>query len=193
MFQTKKNFVKFFPQIQFHNNSQYTVFSRILSEADISSPSFVDVPNLRKQLDYKFWRALAAKDWNQWEHVAHMYAAHSLPMDEVSWTLLVHGYLMSHRHNSANAAAVVGQTALIHPAIVQLNRNLVHSFFHLSDLGVKSSLNAWQNIVKLAWMSAARLRKKRANRIQIQLEAMTAKQVLAITADDVAKAMFNDK
>ena len=55
----------------------------------------------------------------------------------------------------------------------------------LSDLGIKSSLNGWQNFVRLAWMSAARLRKKRSKRLKDYLNTLPAGQVLELKNEDI--------
>ena len=189
--------VKFYPQVQFvTRNGQYSYFARQLDQASGLKESLKevspveDIPDLRKRLDYRFWRALADKDWDRWQSVSELYHSHALPMDEVSFTLLLHGHLMSHRHASSAALLVLDQMeSEVHPVITGLNRSLINSFFELSELGVRSSLNGWQNLVRLAWMSAARLRKKRMARVKERLQQMETREVLKIELADVQALM----
>jgi len=189
--------VKFFPQVQWSHRytPSTTPFARTIDQ-ESSKVTFMDNPfetiaDLRKRLDFRLWQSLASKDWVRWEQVIDLYKEENLPLDEVSFSLVVHGYLMSHHHPSSMAILVVDEmkSQNIHPAIVQLNERLIDSFFELSEMGIKSSLNGWQNIARMSWMSAARLRKKRAKRVREFLKSLPTREVLQLTVEDVKKLM----
>jgi hypothetical protein len=190
---TNGRFVKFFPQVQWSHRytPSTTPFARLTDEpGSVSTGSSFDVvADLRKRLDFRLWQSLAAKDWVKWEQIVDQYKEEELPLDEVSFSLVVHGYLMSHHHPSSMAILVLDEMKRqnIHPAIIELNEKLVDSFFELSEMGIKSSLNGWQNIARLAWMSAARLRKKRSKRVREFLKSLPTEEVLQLTVDDVGK------
>jgi len=190
---TNGRFVKFFPQVQWSHRytPSTTPFARRTDEPGSVSTgaSFDVVADLRKRLDFRLWQSLAAKDWVKWEQIIHQYTEEELPLDEVSFSLVVHGYLMSHNHPSSMAILVIDEMKRqnIHPAIIELNEKLVDSFFELSEMGIKSSLNGWQNMARLAWMSAARLRKKRSKRVREFLKSLPTEEVLQLTVDDVRK------
>jgi len=181
--------VRFYPQIQL--GTRQAVAEPLVSD---SSESFQrspvdDIADLRKRLDWRLWNALAEKDWNRWESVVDLYKQHSLPLDEVSYTLVLHGYLLSHHHPASVALMVLEgmKNDNIHPAIVKLNEGLVNSYFELFDLGIRSSANGWQNLARLSWMSAARLRKKRMQRVRKHIESLPTVEVLKLTPVDVQK------
>ena len=181
--------VKFFPQIQIGQKTQFLKEVGIATDnLNEPSPDLVDdIPDLRKKLDYRLWHCIATREWEGWEEVADLYQQHSLPMDEVSYTLMCHGYLMSHHHPSSLALLVIDRMKndKIHPAVVKLNENLLNSFFDLSELGIKSSSTTWINVARLAWMSAARLRNKRVHRVRQHLRTLTTDEVLQVDSNDV--------
>ena len=156
--------------------------------ASCSSQSDVDdVADLRKRLDWRLWNSIAEKDWTRWEKVVDLYKQHGLPLDEVSYSLVLHGYLLSHHHPASVALLVLEnmKTDDIHPVIIQLNESLLNSFYDLSDIGIRSSANGWQNLTRLVWMSAARLRKKRMRRVRDHLQSLPTSQVLQLSPNDV--------
>ena len=189
--------VKFFPQVQWSHRytPSTTPFARRTDQqSSIVNPTenpFDAVADLRKRLDFRLWQSLAHKDWVKWEQIIDQYKEEKLPLDEVSFSLVLHGYLMSHHHPSSMAILVIDEMKKqnIHPAIVQLNEQLVDSFLELSEMGIKSSLNGWQNMARLTWMSAARLRKKRAKRVREFLKSLPTEEVLQLTVNDVKKLM----
>jgi len=154
----------------------------------------IDDRDLRSRLDFRLWQSLTAKDWIKWENIINTYRDEKLPLDEVSFTLVLHGYLMSHHHPSSIAFLVIDEmkNCNIHPAIVELNEQLVSSFFELEEMGIKSSINGWQNIVRLSWMSAARLRKKRSQRVRDLLKTLPTNEVLSLSDDDVKELMDSE-
>ena len=182
--------VRFYPQVQIGRNTQ---FVNPVSEANSSSSTTPltaeEVKDVRKRLDWRLWNALALKNWNEWEEVISLYQDHKMPLDEVSYTLVLHGYLLSHLHPSSVSLLVLDRMKQdqMHSAIVKLNENLINSYFELSDMGIKSSLNGWQNVTRLAWMSAARLRKKRMQRVKQHFQSLPAQEVLKLTEADVRR------
>jgi hypothetical protein len=186
---SRRQCVKFYPQVQWPMTQQSSAFLNPVNIDEPATPSLPvdDIADLRKRLDHRLWSALSDKDWIRWESVVQLYHQHDLPMDEVSYTLLAHGYLMSHHHPSSVALMILEKMKRdsIHPTVVALNENLINSFFQLSDLGIRSSLNGWQNFVRLAWMSAARLRNKRAKRVKQKLDELPTKEVLEMSDTDI--------
>jgi hypothetical protein len=182
--------VRFFPQVQLGHKS---AFAEPLQEVSVSSVSIVDdVADLRKKLDWRLWNAIAEKDWSRWESTIALFKSHDLPFDEVSYTLLLHGHLLSHHHPASVGLVVIESMKKdnMHPAIVKLNESLVTSYFELLDIGIRSSANGWQNLTRLAWMSAARLRKKRMQRVRQHIASLPTKEVMQLTASDV-KALID--
>lgn len=187
--------VKFYPQIQIGQKTQFLNALEPHTEKDDPISDLVeDIPELRRKLDFRLWNSLANRDWERWEGVADLYSQHSLPMDEVSYTLMCHGYLMSHHDPCSVALLVLDRMKheKVHPAVVKLNENLLNSFFELSELGVKSRSNSWINVARLAWMSAARLRKKRMDRVREHLEKLPTEDVLKLSSGDVTSLIDSE-
>jgi hypothetical protein len=175
--------MKSYPQVQWNHPANPTTFARVVRTTD----DYEKVSNIRSRLDFRLWQSMASKDWIKWENLINMYRTESFGLDEVSFTITLHGYLMSHYHPSSMAYLVLDEMRAknIHPAIVELNEELIKSFFELEEIGIKSSLNGWQNIARLAWMSAARLRKKRAKRVRELLESIPTSEILHLSENDV--------
>jgi hypothetical protein len=190
MRRSKGVLVRLFPQVQIGHKSPFAQTLETVSSSSSSSASPVDdIADLRKRLDWRLWNAIAEKDWNRWESVIDLYKQHSLPLDEVSYSLVMHGYLLSHHHPASVALMVLEGMKQddIHPAIVKLNETLLNTYFELSDLGIRSSANGWQNLARLTWMSAARLRKKRMQRVRHHLQSLPTSEVLKLTSADVQR------
>ena len=60
---------------------------------------------------------IVSRDWSMWERRFWELKERAIPYDEVAYTLLLHGYLLSHRHQSENAFLVLEEMkqAEIHP------------------------------------------------------------------------------
>ena len=187
--------VKFSPQVQLGHRPAFAQPVERTDVASSSSASLVDdIADLRKRLDWRLWNAMAEKDWNRWEDVVEEYKRHNLSFDEVSYTLVLHGYLLSHHHPASVGLVVLDSMRKdnMHPAIVKLNESLVNSYFDLQDVGIRSSANGWQNLARLAWMSAARLRKKRMKRVREYLKSLPTSEVLQLTTQDVTRLIDSE-
>lgn len=195
MIRTCLHRVKFFPQVELGHRSS---FARQVESVDASSSSTAslvdDIADLRKRLDWRLWNAMADKDWNRWEDVVEEYRRHNLAFDEVSYTLVLHGYLLSHHHPASVSLVVLDSMRKdnMHPAVIKLNESLVNSYFDLHDIGIRSSANGWQNLARLAWMSAARLRKKRMIRIREYLKSLPTSEVLQLTTQDIKRLIDSE-
>eukprot|EP00397_Hematodinium_sp_SG-2012_P065698 GEMP01096243.1.p1 GENE.GEMP01096243.1~~GEMP01096243.1.p1 ORF type:complete len:170 (+),score=28.44 GEMP01096243.1:249-758(+) len=112
---------------------------------------------------------------------------HGIPYDEVTYTFLIHGYILSHRHRSENAYLVLEEMrqARIHPAFIRLNERLVNSYFELLELKCRPTASAWQNLCRLCWQAAKRYQKKRIKNLKKELEALPANDVLRLTPEDI--------
>jgi hypothetical protein len=99
---------------------------------------------------------------------------------------------LSHHHPGSVSLLVLDKMKQdnIHASIVKLNEGLLDSYFELSDMGIRSSHNGWQNIVRLAWMCAARLRKKRMARVKNHLKTLPTRSVLELSHSKV-KALID--
>ncbi|KAF4666961.1 Serine/threonine-protein kinase RIO2, partial [Perkinsus chesapeaki] len=137
-------------------------------EAD-SNLDFTNTQQLRTSLDSIMWKALVKGDYNEWYKSSRLFKAHNLPMDETSYSLLAHGYILSHRH-MASSALMEMKEADMHPALVKLNERFIHGYLELQDLGLTPEKTAWQTVLRTCWQCAVRLKRKRLQRIKNYLK-----------------------
>ncbi|KAF4725133.1 hypothetical protein FOZ63_016918 [Perkinsus olseni] len=93
-------------------------------------------------------------------------------MDETSYSLLAHGYILSHRHTASSALMVIQEMkeADMHPALVKLNERFIHGYLELQDLGLTPEKTAWQTVLRTCWQCAVRLKRKRLQRVKTYLK-----------------------
>eukprot|EP00922_Rhytidocystis_sp_ex-Travisia-forbesii_P066169 GHVS01098241.1.p1 GENE.GHVS01098241.1~~GHVS01098241.1.p1 ORF type:complete len:283 (-),score=32.01 GHVS01098241.1:500-1348(-) len=82
-----------------------------------------EINALKKTFHHLIWKALYTCNWDKWEQLFTRFRSLGLPYDEVSYTLKLHGYVLSHRHKSEKAYLVIEEMkkAQMHPAVIRLN------------------------------------------------------------------------
>jgi len=148
-----------------------------------------DVEKARKKTHAAIFYDMAYHDWNSWERRFWELRERAIPYDETTYALLLHGYLLSHRHPAENAYMVLEEMrqAETHPALLRLNQRLLDSAFELRALGVQPPDSMWLNVVKLCYHSSARFQKKRRKRLQRELEALEPNEVLQLESKDAVQ------
>merc|ERR1719343_1775104 len=106
---------------------------------------------VRFKMNRQIWEHMVYYDWSAWERRFWEMRERAIPYDEVTYTLLMHGYLLSHRHSGENAYHVLEEMrrAEMHPALVRLNQRLLDSSFELLELGHRPEASLWQNVARL--------------------------------------------
>ena len=145
------------------------------------------VKELRKKIYRKIWHAMVYYDWSLWERYFWELKDRAIPYDETAYTLLLHGYILSHRHQSENAHLVLVEMkkAETHPALVNLNERMMNSAFELQELGVQPLASTWRNVTRLCYHCSVRFQKKRQKRLRAELEALEPDDALALDADNI--------
>merc|ERR1719424_1124497 len=128
-------------------------------------------------------------DWNSWERGFWELRDRAIPYDEATYILLLHGYLLSHRHAGENAFLVIEEMrqAEIHPALVRLSERLLNSAFELKELGARPETRSWLQMCLTSWHCAARFKKKRHQRLRSELEALEPNDALALEPSDIQR------
>eukprot|EP00434_Breviolum_minutum_P033634 symbB.v1.2.029761.t2/scaffold3294.1/size59574/2 len=126
-------------------------------------------------------------DWSTWERRFWELKERSIPYDETAYTLLLHGYVLSHRHQSENAYLVLDEMkkAETHPALVRLNERMLNSVFELQELGLRPEAALWQNVVRLCFHCSVRFQKKRRKRLKQELKELEPDDALALDEDNI--------
>lgn len=145
------------------------------------------VKELRKKIYRKIFHSMCYFDWSLWERYFWELKDRAIPYDETAYTLLLHGYILSHRHQSENAYLVLDEMkrAETHPALVRLNERMMNSAFELKELGVQPMASSWQNVVRLCFHCSVRFQKKRQKRLRAELEALEPDDALALDAENI--------
>lgn len=161
---------------------------RPLGERRALALTQAEIEKKKRKFHAMIWTAMARRsDWNSWEQHISLFRQHGIAYDEITYTFLIHGYLLSHRHRSENALLVLEEMrhAGIHPALIKLNESLVNSYFELLELKCRPNPSSWQNVCRLCWQTAKRYQKKRVKRLKAELDALPANDVLRITQEDI--------
>merc|ERR1712232_935241 len=79
-----------------------------------------DVEKERSKVHLRIWRATVEGDWGAWERCFWDLRERAIPYDEATYTLLMHGYTLSHRHSTASVFAVLEEMkqAGVHPVLL---------------------------------------------------------------------------
>ncbi|CAE8619047.1 unnamed protein product, partial [Polarella glacialis] len=146
-----------------------------------------EVKALKKKVHRQIWEDMCWSDWSSWERRFWMLKERAIPYDEATYTLLLHGYLLSHRHQSENAYLVLEEMkrAETHPALVKLNERMLNSAFELQELGNRPEASLWRNVLRLCWHCSVRFQKKRRQRLRHELEALEPDDALALEESNV--------
>jgi len=124
-----------------------------------------------------------------WERCFWRLRERAIPYDEVTYTLLMHGYTLSHRHSTENAYMVLEEMkqAEVHPALVKINTYILNSLIELRESGNRPEERCWRALIRLAYHCCIRFQKKRGRRLKHELEALEPDDVLALGEDDAVR------
>ena len=149
--------------------------------------NFKELSRRRFKLARRLYHSIKAKDWSLWKSTLSEYRKQRIPYDEEAYTLMLHGYLLSHRHRSENAMLVLEEMrkAEIHPALLRMNERFVKTYFELLEENARPSAEGWERYVAIAWFAARRLAKKRTRSIRDQLRLLPPNEVLKLTESDI--------
>jgi hypothetical protein len=184
--------VRFFPQPHVAHKLQVPIDLEISTGKKMTAEA---VKKLRNDAELGMWKSLVRRDWDKFHEKTRKFQQHQIAMDEVSYTLLAHSFLLSHRQPSSAALLVLEEmkAADMHPAIIRINERLINSQLELQDMGIRPTSFAWQNLTRLCWMSAARLRNTRAKRIQTKLKALSTDDLFGLEKGTAAREMIADE
>ncbi|CEM33439.1 unnamed protein product [Vitrella brassicaformis CCMP3155] len=148
--------------------------SAVPMPAPPNASEFADVTRRRNDFHRKMWRSLHRKRWDAFEEGLEALVGSGLPMDEVSFTLALHGCIMSKKHRSEEAWDVLQQMeeAHVHPTLVRFNKRLVASFFELSQYDAAPHPILWRKVLRSAWFVAASVRARRQRAIMYRAEQL---------------------
>eukprot|EP00929_Paragymnodinium_shiwhaense_P120770 TRINITY_DN92819_c0_g1_i1.p1 TRINITY_DN92819_c0_g1~~TRINITY_DN92819_c0_g1_i1.p1 ORF type:complete len:292 (+),score=42.62 TRINITY_DN92819_c0_g1_i1:60-878(+) len=153
----------------------------------LDSDEAVEAARLR--IHRRMWAAIYNFDWGEWERCVWELRDRSIPYDEVTYVLLIHGYLVSHRHSSENAFTVLEEMrqAEVHPALVRMQERFINMAFDLQELGCRPMATLWLAYLRTSYHCSVRFQKKRQKRLRAELESLEPDEALALGPGDVKR------
>ncbi|CAD7925549.1 unnamed protein product [Amoebophrya sp. A120] len=151
----------------------------------------------RKRLHWQIWHCMAStKNWNRWQQLFGEFKERRLAYCEVTYTLLLWGYVLSHRHRSESAFLVLEamkNSGFVHGALIRANEGMLNSFFELQELHHRPvCANSWQNIFRLLLHCAQRYQKRRWKTAKQDLLALPPNTMLALDPADVKNVLLQE-
>lgn len=183
------------PSGKTHTNFDISNYNLVpASQPDYQSSTFAE-SEFRRFLNHKIWFAICKQDWNTWNSLFSKFQENNLPFDEVSYTLRLHGYLLSHRYPSEQAFLVLEEMeeAAMHPIIIRLNRGLLYSYFELKEIFCEPPRQAWQNICRMVWQTSVSLLRERKRKIRNYIESLSPNEALKMDGKAIRKLMLEDR
>ncbi|XP_026191337.1 uncharacterized protein LOC34620962 [Cyclospora cayetanensis] len=141
----------------------------------------------QRWMQQRLWVALTKRQWPLFDRLLSNYWRCGLNYDEVTYTLKLHGYILSHRKKPEKAFLVLEEmkAAKMHPAIIRLNEGIIISQMELQDIFCALPADAYQNLCRLAFHSAIKVQRQRRIRLRERLMATSPEQLFALTYRDV--------
>lgn len=150
----------------------------------------------KKRLHYRIWLCMTkTQDWNRWQRLFGDFHDLQLPYDEVSYTLLLWGYVLSHRHRSENAYMVLNamkESDFVHGALLRANEGFLNCFFELGEVQARPQKTMWQNVVRMLVHAAQRFHRRRAKRTKEELLSLPGETLMALQPADVRRELLED-
>ncbi|KAK1443812.1 hypothetical protein BgAZ_206880 [Babesia gibsoni] len=137
---------------------------------------------------HRLWRALTDHKWHEFERLLKEMWMRNINLDEVTYTLKAHYCILNPHTPSMNCYMVLEEMkkALVHPAVIRMNENLLNSYFELEELKCQPPFALWQNYTKLIWQTSMRLNRKRMNKLKALLQQMDPDDLNKLSDQDVA-------
>ncbi|CEL94352.1 unnamed protein product [Vitrella brassicaformis CCMP3155] len=134
---------------------------------------------------WRLWRAIVERDWCEWERLFEQMKSQNMLLDEATYTLKLHGFILSHRHRSEQALLILEEMkeAKMHPAIIRINEGLVRSYFELQEMRCEAGRPHWQNFCFISWIAAINFMRKRERRMWSALMKARPDDVLQLTKE----------
>ncbi|EPR58971.1 hypothetical protein TGGT1_253320 [Toxoplasma gondii GT1] len=151
--------------------------------------------NTRRWFHHQIWTAMTQRNWTFVDALFTQFLQCGFYYDEVTYTLKLFYFLLSHRTPSENAMLVLEEmkVAKMHPAIVRMNEGLLLSYFELGEIFCLPPAAVCQNLCRVTWQAAVKLQRQRKHRLKRYLEALPPNVLLGLTQTDVAKLLSKNE
>ncbi|KEP64270.1 UNVERIFIED_CONTAM: hypothetical protein HHA_253320 [Hammondia hammondi] len=151
--------------------------------------------NTRRWFHHQIWTAMTHRNWTFVDALFTQFLQCGFYYDEVTYTLKLFSFLLSHRTPSESAMLVLEEmrVAKMHPAIIRMNEGLLLSYFELGEIFCLPPAAVCQNLCRVTWQAAVKLQRQRKHRLKRYLEALPPNVLLGLTQTDVAKLLSKNE
>ncbi|XP_952032.1 uncharacterized protein TA14550 [Theileria annulata] len=143
---------------------------------------------------HKLWNLLTSKKWDEFNQTLQLMREKGLNNDEVTYTLKAHYFILNPYVAVENCYLVIEEMkrALIHPAVIRMNENLINSYFELEEIGCEPPKLLWQNFTKMIFQTSIKLNRVRRHNLKRQLLLKDPEDVMKLTDKDVEKMLIEE-
>ncbi|EDO06658.2 hypothetical protein BBOV_II007080 [Babesia bovis T2Bo] len=152
------------------------------------------VLKLKQTYYHRLWYALTARKWDEFERLQREMKIRNINHDEVTYTLKAHQCILNPHVSSMSSYMVIEEMkrALVHPAVIRMNEQLINSYFELEELKCQPPAPLWQNFAKATWQTSLRLNRQRIQKLKQRLQQMDPEDVLKLGQEDMAELAHDE-
>lgn len=111
----------------------------------------------------KLWQLAKRRHWHGWDHALNELKNCGAPLDEVSYSLIIHLTLLSPIAEKESVWNILEEmkNAHVHPSLIRLNHRLCAIWLELDSLNCRPSEENWRKILRFAWFASFFVRGRR--------------------------------
>eukprot|EP00916_Digyalum_oweni_P026730 GHVL01043874.1.p1 GENE.GHVL01043874.1~~GHVL01043874.1.p1 ORF type:complete len:221 (-),score=49.65 GHVL01043874.1:223-885(-) len=176
---TKKNIEKnikiHIKNSEIYNKNELTIYDieDRLKHGYVPKVEDLKISQKRNKIHKKIWNIIKRQRFHLWHISTTLFNTYKVPLDEVSYTMLLHGYLMSPKQGSIDKALIVLQEMLkagVHPSLVRLNEGLLLSYLEMKNADATPRMDNWRSTARTCWAIAIRFKRRRMRLAELQRE-----------------------
>eukprot|EP00388_Colpodella_angusta_P017032 GDKJ01042188.1.p1 GENE.GDKJ01042188.1~~GDKJ01042188.1.p1 ORF type:complete len:618 (+),score=131.48 GDKJ01042188.1:11-1864(+) len=111
----------------------------------------------------KLWILAKRKSWHSWHKALEELRNCGAPLDEVSYSLMIHLTLLSPDSKKERVWDILTEMkeAHVHPSLIRLNHRLCAMWFELDSIKCTPEEEDWRKMLRFAWFAAFFVRGRR--------------------------------
>ncbi|KAF4709857.1 hypothetical protein FOZ63_033775 [Perkinsus olseni] len=114
------------------------------------------------------------KDWHRWQAAMDHFHHHNIPADEVTFSLMIFGYIMCPKHPGLDMAHSVleemKQCGFVHPTVVKFHEEFLMSLRELEAFDARPNTGNIRQIMRMFWQIAMLSKRRRIRLFHQEME-----------------------
>ncbi|KAF4673127.1 hypothetical protein FOL47_010973 [Perkinsus chesapeaki] len=114
------------------------------------------------------------KDWHRWQAAMDHFHRHNVPADEVTFSLMMFGYIMCPKHPGLDMAHSVleemKQCGFVHPTVIKFHENFLMSLRELEAFDARPNTGNIRQIMRMFWQIAMLSKRRRIRLFHQEME-----------------------